>query len=68
MKVERLTPQQMHNLEHVCTQQQLHALRLWNRHLGYKRIAFILHIHPSTAKAHIEAGLRKIGLTIEIAT
>lgn len=47
-----------------CTARQVQCLDLWRRHYGYKRIGLVLGLHPSTAKAHVEAGLRNIGHSI----
>jgi len=47
-----------------CTQRQIDCLDLWRRHYGYKRIGLVLGIHPTTAKAHIEAGLQNVGQSI----
>lgn len=60
----RLTPAEWAEAQERCTPAQLAALDLWRRELGYKRISLILHIHPTTAKARVEAGLRHLGLSI----
>jgi DNA-binding CsgD family transcriptional regulator len=47
-----------------CTEKQVQCLDLWRRGWGYKTIGITLHIHPTTAKAHIEAGLQHLGYSV----
>lgn len=61
----RLTAQEWAIACEVCTNKQLIALDLWRRGAGSKRIALVLGIDPSTARAHVKAGRKRIGDELE---
>jgi len=62
-----ISPEEWAIAKKVCTAKQLAALDLWRRGAGWKRIATVLAIDPSTARAHVRAGRRRIVAALESA-
>ena len=56
----RLTPEEWAIAREICTPKQLEALDLWRRGAGYKRIATLLGVDPTSARARVAAGLRRV--------
>jgi DNA-binding CsgD family transcriptional regulator len=49
----------------VCTERQIHVLRLWVAGMGTRRISLALDISESTAREHLLRAQQKIKLEIE---
>lgn len=64
--MSRLSPEQLQRAKGDCTPKQRDALELWHAGYGWKRIGRVLEIDPSTAKARVEAALRRLGLSLEV--
>lgn len=56
----RLTDAEWALAKQVCTEKQLAALELWRLGAGARRMATLLGVDPSTARARVRAGLRRI--------
>ncbi len=50
--------------ERVLTDRELDALKLWLAGAGYRRIARVLGIAPTTAKDRVERAQRKLADTL----
>lgn len=61
----RLTANEWATAREVCTQKQITALDLWRRGAGSKRISLVMGIDPSTARAHVKAGRRRLTDALE---
>ena len=60
MAWEQLDPATRALAEQVLSVKELEAMRLWAAGAGYRRIARILGIAPTTARDRIERGHRKL--------
>lgn len=58
----RLTPDQWATAQHVCTTEQLAALELWRKGVGYKRIGVLLGIKRDAAKGRVDRAREAIDL------
>lgn len=61
----RLTDHEWLTAKTVCTDKQILALDLWRRGAGSKRISLVMGIDPSTARAHVKAGRKRMTEALE---
>jgi len=55
-----LPPEVRELAERVCTRKELEALKLWDAGAGYRRVALMLGISPSSARDRIVRAVRKL--------
>jgi predicted DNA binding protein len=60
-----LDPRTREVAERVLTAKQLEALKLWDAGAGYRRVARMLGIAPTTAKDRVQRALEKLASALD---